>query len=65
MEDSTPVYNYLGEEMMQQHLVDITTSIQGCFPVGSDQFNNLAKYSKKTCPKAWEMARKDPIDMAE
>ena len=46
MEDFNPVFNYLGEDMMQQRLVEITTNIQGCFPVGSDQFNNLAKYSK-------------------
>ena len=51
MEDSTPVFNYLGEDMMQQHLVEITTSLQGCFPVGSDQFNNLARYSKKLVQK--------------
>ena len=51
MEDHTPVYNYLGEEMMQQHLVEITTSIQGCFPVGSAQHNNLAIYSKKLVQK--------------
>ena len=51
MEDSTPVFNYLGEDMMQQRLVEITTKFQGCFPVGSDQFNNLAKYSKKLVQK--------------
>ena len=51
MEDSTPIFNYLGEEMMQQHLVDITTSIQKCFSPGSAQFHTLAKYSKKIVQK--------------
>ena len=51
MEDLTPVFNYLGEDILQQRLVEITTNIQGCFPVGSDQFNNLAKYSKKLVQK--------------
>ena len=36
---------------MQQHLVDITTSIQKCFSPGSAQFNTLAKYSKKLVQK--------------
>ena len=36
---------------MQQHLVDITNSIQKCFLPGSAQFNTLAKYSKKLVQK--------------
>ena len=51
MDDLTPVFNYLGEDILQQRLVEITTNFQGCFPVGSDQFNNLAKYNKKLVQK--------------
>ena len=51
MEDQAPVFNYLGEEMMQQHLVDITNSIQKCFAPGSAQYNTLAKYSEKIVQK--------------
>lgn len=51
MDDLTPVFNYLGEDILQQRLVELTTSFQGCFPVGSDQFNNLAKYNKKLVRK--------------
>ena len=51
MEEQTSVFNYLGEDMMQQHLVDITHSLQKCFSPGSTQFNTLAKYSKKLVQK--------------
>ena len=64
MEDQSPVFNYLGEEMMQQHLVDITTSIQRCFLPGSAQFNTLAKYSKKLVQKR-EKWPENLFDMAE
>ena len=47
MEDHPPVFNYLGEEMMQQHLVDFTHSIQSCFEPGSLQYQKLAKYTEK------------------
>ncbi len=47
MDENPPVFNYLGEDMMQQHLVDVTRSIQSCFEPGSDQYNKLADYSEK------------------
>ena len=51
MDEHPPVFNYLGEEMMQQHLVDVTRSIQSCFEPGSDQYNKLADYSEKIVQK--------------
>ena len=51
MEDHPPVFNYLGEEMMQQHLVDVTRSLQSCFEPGSDQYNKLARYTEKVVQK--------------
>ena len=51
MDEHPPVFNYLGEEMMQQHLVDVTRSIQSCFEPGSDQYNKLANYSEKIVQK--------------
>ena len=51
MDENPPVFNYLGEEMMQKHLVDVTRSIQSCFEPGSDQYNKLAKYSEKVVQK--------------
>ena len=49
MEDQAPnsVFSYLGQEIMQQQLVDITHSIQQCFDPGTAQFNSLGAYSKK------------------
>ena len=65
MEDHPPVFNYLGEEMMQQHLVDVTRSLQSCFEPGSDQYNKLAKYSEKVVQKKGKMARKNHPNLAK
>ena len=51
MEENSSVFSYLGEDMIQQQLVEITNSIQQCFDPGSAQFNNLAKYTKKLVQK--------------
>ena len=51
MEENSSVFSYLGEDMIQQQLVEITNSIQQCFDPGSAQFNNLAKYTKKLAQK--------------
>ena len=51
MEDHPPIFNYLGKDMMQQHLVNFTQSIQSCFEPGSLQYQKLAKYSEKIIQK--------------
>jgi hypothetical protein len=51
MEENSSVFSYLGEDMMQQQLAEISNSLQQCFDPGSQQFQNLAKYTKKLARK--------------
>ena len=51
MEDHPPLFNYLGEDMMQQHLLNFTHQIQSCFDPGSLQYQKLATYSDKVVRK--------------
>ena len=51
MDDHASVFPYLGQDMLNQQLVGITNVVQKCFPVGSQGFNQLAKYTKTLVQK--------------
>ena len=51
MEEHSSVFSYLGEDMIQQQLSEISNSLQQCFDPGSQQFQTLAKYTTKIARK--------------
>ena len=51
MEEHPPLFNYLGEDMMQQHLLNFTHQIQSCFDPSSLQYQKLATFSDKVVRK--------------